>query len=590
MPEPNINLISNATKKNWNRLGVENTSSRLTSRANKRMSAKNIIPLEYAASSAAAEWMRRLLEQVRQNRWNVPSVMYSLCINLLHTFSLHELPHVQSAFSDLPKYDLIEPLLSLPLPENERDLLGLAYQSLLSEGARNQKGAYYTPPAIVQDMTHDLHDFSGTCIDPCCGSGAFLLTLLKEGIPPAHLFGCDIDPVAVMLARCNLLIACRPSSVIPAVVCADFLRDELPFPQNFDLIITNPPWGALSDKMDFGDFSSAESFSCFLHTACQKLSQNGSIRFLLPEAFLNVRAHRSLRRYLLEHKSVRRIRFYEDTFSGVTTRCICAEIRHAAETDLIHLCGAHIDAHISASFYRTYGDFIIRPLNAIDCGIIEKMYAHGVHTLKNSTWALGIVTGDNRRMLRDTPQENCEPIYTGREIGQYTLKPARRYIHYDRAAFQQAAPDECYRAEEKLVYRFICDRPVFALDTSKALCLNSANILIPRVSQLSVYTVLALLNCAPLQYLYMQNCGGVKVLKGYLEKLPLPALNEEQDAFLCAQVQKILSSDAETRHMLHEELNEYLFALYGFSEQEIQRIRDITTLPRSTAPRKEKTP
>ena len=42
-------------------------------------------------------------------------------------------------------------------------------------------------------------DFSNgqTFLDPCCGSGAFLLTI--DNVKPSQLFGIDIDPIAVFI-------------------------------------------------------------------------------------------------------------------------------------------------------------------------------------------------------------------------------------------------------------------------------------------------------------------------------------------------------------------------------------------------------
>ncbi len=569
MPDEIVTIISSATRRNWNRLHVEDSTGRLASRANKRLSEKNVVPLEYVSSSSTVEWITDLLGTIRANGWSNSDVMYSLCVNLLRRHSLRDAALSANLFSDLPKCRIIEEILCLPLPEGEQDLLGLMYQSILSEGARNRMGAYYTPPSIVRSMTENLPVSAVCrCIDPCCGSGAFLTVLLDIGIPGKKLFGCDSDPIAVMLARVNLLIVCRDADKIPQVVCADFLRSELSFPKTFDLIITNPPWGALSDKLKFGDLTFIESFSCFLYAACQRLRPNGTIRFLLPEAFLNVRTHQPLRRYLLEKKSIREIRFYDESFSGVTTRCISVEIRNAAEDDLIHLRGSQIDARISASLYRKNTDCIIRPLEQLDCAIIEKMYALGTHSLTGSTWALGIVTGNNKKLLLDAPQKDAEPIYTGKEIEPFVLASPKKYICYNRSAFQQVARDEYYRAKEKLIYRFICDRPVFALDKGGTLCLNSANILIPQTENLSVYALLALLNSAPIQYLYMKLFGGVKVLKSYLEKLPLPELTAGQDAFISAQVRLLLCVDAENRRMLQDKLNRYFFELYGFCEAE----------------------
>ncbi len=576
-------IISPATRRNWNRLHAEAPTGRLVSRANKRLSEKNVIPFEYVSSSSAVDWILTLLQEIRTNDWSISSVMYSLCANLLHHYSLWDAALSADLFADLPMCGTIEEILSLTLPQGEHDLLGLVYQSLLSEGTRNRMGIYYTPPSIIRSMTEDLPiaDLK-CCIDPCCGSGAFLTALLDKGVPPENIFGCDSDPIAILLARVNLLIA-REGGGIPKVVCADFLHDVLPFPSSFDLIITNPPWGAFSDKLKFNTLTFNESFSCFLYAACQHLKINGIIRFLLPESFLNVRAHGALRRYLIEHLHIREICFFDESFSGVTTRCISIEVHAAASDDSLHLRGSQIDTHIPYSFYRRNIDCIIRPLDALDCSILKKIYARGALSLKGSTWALGIVTGDNKRLLLNTPADGTEPILTGKEIEPYRIKPASKYIRYDRAAFQQAARDEYYHTKEKLVYRFICDRPVFALDRSGMLCLNSANILIPQTENFSVYALLALLNSAPIQYLYMKQFGGMKVLKNHLEKLPLPALTLEEDRFISSQVRLLLCADAENRRTLQDKLNRYFFELYAFCQEERQRI--LSTLYHQTKER-----
>ena len=42
----------------------------------------------------------------------------------------------------------IDTLIKHSLPEQEQDILGLVYQSLLSEGEKNLMGSYYTPNHI----------------------------------------------------------------------------------------------------------------------------------------------------------------------------------------------------------------------------------------------------------------------------------------------------------------------------------------------------------------------------------------------------------------------------------------------------------
>lgn len=68
-----------------------------------------------------------------------------------------------------------------------------------------------------------------------------------------------------------------------------------------------------------------------------------------------------------------------------------------------------------------------------------------------SIWALGIVTGDNKKTLVDILLPEYEPVFTGKEVHRYTLAAPKKYIKYDRTKFQQVAKDEIYFASEKLI-------------------------------------------------------------------------------------------------------------------------------------------
>ena len=43
-------------------------------------------------------------------------------------------------------------------------------------------------------------------LDPCCGTGQFILTFSDIVENPSNIYGVDIDEIAVRIARLNLLI------------------------------------------------------------------------------------------------------------------------------------------------------------------------------------------------------------------------------------------------------------------------------------------------------------------------------------------------------------------------------------------------
>lgn len=123
-----------------------------------------------------------------------------------------------------------------------------------------------------------------------------------------------------------------------------------------------------------------------------------------------------------------------------------------------------------------------------------------------------------------------EPIYSGKEIThKYSFDPPKNYIIFDRSNLQQVAPDEIYRAPAKLVYKTINKYLKVVIDTSKSLTTNSANIIIPNIEELNIYTILAFMNSYLYSFYYLKKFGGVnKVAKENLIALPFPALTDAQ--------------------------------------------------------------
>ena len=156
-----------------------------------------------------------------------------------------------------------------------------------------------------------------------------------------------------------------------------------------------------------------------------------------------------------------------------------------------------------------------------------------------------------------------------KEIYKYVLKPAKKYLIYDRTQLQQVARDSFYRAPEKLVYKFISNKLVFAYDDSQSLFLNSANILIPKVKNMSIKTVMAFLNSELFQYYYMQIFGEIKILKGNLLQIPFPEIDESTNI----RVEKIVDSILQGETQLEEILQKEIYSIYNLSDEHISNVR-----------------
>ena len=567
-------MVSDATARNWMRLNTQ-YSERLTKRANKRKSEKRVLPTEYINNIETIAFVQNILDFIDENNIDIMSAVFSLAINLLKKSGIYERANVTAVLSEYSNIAIVDKIVADKLPNNEFDILGLIYQSYLKEGTKNIIGSYYTPQKIVNNMTKNF-DFSHgkTFLDPCCGSGAFLLSVTVNN--PNQIYGIDNDKMAVFISKINLLLKYKDFDFIPQVYCLDFLmgnsliQQHPVFEEEFDYIATNPPWGAMDDgNYNLPAISSGETFSYFFVKSAEQLKNDGVIKFLLPEAILNVKIHKDIRRFIIDKVGLASITIYDDMFSGVTTKYVDIECCSVADKKHFTVYTGNQKRTVNTSTVYETENLIFNLLSEDDLAIIKIFKNKGCHSLKNSIWALGIVTGDNKGKLSTEYISGMEKIYTGKEIQPYILKAAKNYIFYNRNNLQQVAKEEIYRAPEKLVYKFISDRLVFAYDNKGSLFLNSANILIPCIPSMNIKAVMAFLNSSLFQFMYIKLFGEVKILKGNLIELLFPQISETENNELTGLVNDVLDGD----HSKEAIIDNYIFALYGFTNDQIAYIR-----------------
>ena len=137
-------------------------------------------------------------------------------------------------------------------------------QNILHAYIRHKSGEFYTPPFIVKKMVEESYVLGEKVIDPCCGSGNFIIEIIKtilsanytkreriEAIKKIH--GYDINPISIYLTKLNLLYLLKEDfrHLNSNFVTIDFLfQNQAGFKEKkekFDLVIGNPPWFTLRD-------------------------------------------------------------------------------------------------------------------------------------------------------------------------------------------------------------------------------------------------------------------------------------------------------------------------------------------------------
>jgi len=536
---------------------AEGSIPRLARRANKASAKRSFIPDEYLGEKSSRGSIERIVAYIGCAGLDTERAFFALALSWLcaeglcgerdlgrfikngfhipgRSFLGRELRLWHRELGHFRLSEEYNPLFGLDMPR-QRDVLGLIYQSLIREGDKASSGSYYTPDRIVDDIAETVPGKGARILDPCCGTGQFLLAFAEKTGDPLLLHGSDIDGLAVHIARINIMAMFRDIDFDPLIRRSDFLLDRRPGGDRtggFDMIATNPPWGLHYSpgelarlKELYPDIRSLESFSYMLKKGIDLLRGGGNLSFILPESLLHVKMHRDIRSYILKHARIERIVRLGRVFKNVFTPVIRLDLTRRQGPGRCVFVSGKESRTVDQERFAKNGDCVFDVnVGRSDERIIEKVYGQNHALLRGAAdWALGIVTGDNGRYLRDAMEDRgYEPIYTGKDVRPYLLGNPSKFIRFMPDRFQQAAPEWKYRAQEKLIYRFISRNLVVSYDDRRCLTLNSANVLIPRAECYPIKAVLALFNSSLYQFIFRKKFSSIKVLRGHLEQLPLP--------------------------------------------------------------------
>jgi SAM-dependent methyltransferase len=150
------------------------------------------------------------------------------------------------------------------------DLLRSLYHQLLPREIRHGLGEYYTPDWLAESVIRQTFgdeapgDPRRRVLDPACGSGTFLVRLIRfireramhgkrdarevSSLVLRNVVGIDVNPLAVMAARANYLFALgdlldgHDGEIEIPVYQADSILMPDRIESSFDFVVGNPPW------------------------------------------------------------------------------------------------------------------------------------------------------------------------------------------------------------------------------------------------------------------------------------------------------------------------------------------------------------
>lgn len=597
-----------------------NSSTRLKSRRNKKFDSGSFLYKDYVSKeSANIQNIQSLLDFILENkivlsekeiRYILADCAIQLFLSKNGTSSISEnfLSEYLNSNIDLVQFSLlVEDLLENKdnlilfiknnselfeykyVYEKNEDILGLLYISLSNLSNRKARGAYFTPTKVVKKVISNLDLKDLSTIDPCCGSGNFLLQL-PDSITLNNIYGNDIDKTSIELTRINMYLKYEPKNLdvlYENFTTSDFLKNNTDI--KYQYIIGNPPWGYEFSKEELvdlkkmfvsADTKNVESYDVFVEKSLSCLEDDGRLFFVLPEAILNVKTHKTIRQIILDNTSIEYLEYLGNMFDKVQCPSVILKLQKSKKA--FSSTGMRVKTKDSEFVINTHRKVSSETFNFNMSDEEYDLYKkimdeeNKVFLKNNGVFALGIVTGNNKDYISSTKTEKNEPILKGSDITKYKIKKVENYIDFEPDKFQQVAPVEFYRAKEKLFYKFISNKLIFAYDNNQKLSLNSCNILIPTFKDLDIKYIMAVLNSSVAQFVFQKQFNSIKVLRSHIESIPIPVCEDCFQQKIIAYVDELLKTTDENKYKnLCDQIDLFVAKLYNLSMDDYRLITTV---------------
>ncbi|MCM2276318.1 MAG: Eco57I restriction-modification methylase domain-containing protein [Candidatus Didemnitutus sp.] len=459
-------------------------------------------------------------------------------------------------------------------------LIGSSYAIMLPPELRSDRGVFYTPPAVVEQLLDSVTeagvDWSRVrALDLACGGGAFVAPMASRmlkalvGCDPrmalrniaGRLKGYEIDPFAAWMSQVFLDALVSSTLRIPAEelgsvveVCDSLTRLDGP---EHDLVVGNPPYGRCTltkqqrETFKRSLFGHANQYGLFLDLALRRVCSNGIVGYVTPTGFLGGEYFKRLRELLVTEATPLSFDFISDrtgVFDDVLQETMLAVFRKVpsdAPKPKVHLvqCDAkgqlRVERTPAVRLTARSGAPWLLPRTKESVALVECL---GEMPTRLRHWGYQVSTGPlvwNRfkTRLRLKPDASTVPLIWAESVGPdgtFAFRSARRnHLPY----FSLRDGDEwllvtgrCIlvqrtTAKEQPRRIIAAELPLdFVREHGAVVIENHLNMVVPIVPRPAVEaaTVAAFLNSAIADRVFRCISGSVAVSAYELESMPLP--------------------------------------------------------------------
>lgn len=277
--------------------------------------------------------MKEILLNTLTNNFSIDEIEKSLILNFVQENSINYsrscyISNYLSGF--VPNDKLMANIKGLNHKKIEEIVVDM--ELLIPSEDKKTNGAFFTPQYIVDYIISNIApQESSKVIDPSCGSGAFLLGIIRYYVNSFHksiynvveenLYGADI--LEYNTRRSKLLIilyAIMNGEIIEErdihIYTADSLRCD--WPHKFDAVIGNPPYVKFQDLDAVTRTFLLESYQttklgtynlyfAFFELGLKLLNEKGKLGYITPNNYFTSLSGEPLRLFFQDNKSIYQI-------------------------------------------------------------------------------------------------------------------------------------------------------------------------------------------------------------------------------------------------------------------------------------------
>lgn len=395
----------------------------------------------------------------------------------------------------------------------------------------------------------------------------------------------------------------------------------------FDIVIANPPYIFTRDTDFSDDFKRyiSENYFSLLATRDKgtKANQSGKINlfalfilgglfyckkggvlnYIVPNNLLRTTTYDLVRKYILDHSKIEElVDLGSGVFGGVTAATIIFRINNG-KNNLPHK--VKILTKISD---LEKGDYSMSSIDQ-DQFMNNISYTFNIYADKTTNELLNkILTGKNelgdfcvdimegivahKQLISLGNTKYNQPLLEGKSIRKFGLNKIKKFITWDVKKIHRTRPEYLWTAPKKIVIQRISggSSPLTAtLDIDQYKTFASVNNLLLRTEYEKYYEfILALINSKVLNWYYCNSFSNnseltVNISKTFLEKLPIPELDNTNEENIKVIVGKILEITKSVDYLQNpvkqakvkeyeKQIDQMVYKLYNLTPEEIEII------------------